>query len=47
MQLIFENPAYVSAMSEKDVVVIDLKEFRDLDGNLIVDGFVLKKQLPN
>ena len=32
MQLIFENPAYVSATAEKDVLVIDLNDFRDQDG---------------
>ena len=29
MQLIFENPAYVSVVSEKDVLIIDLNDFRD------------------
>ena len=29
MQLIFENPAYVSITSEKDVLIIDLNDFRD------------------
>ena len=47
MQLVFENPAYVSANSEKDVLVIDLNDFRDRDEKLIVDDFVLKKELPN
>ena len=46
MQLLFENPAYVSAMQEKDVLVIDLNDFRDQEGLLIVDGHVLKKELP-
>ena len=45
MQLIFENPSYLSVMSEKDVLVIDLNDFRDQDGELIVDSFVLKKEL--
>ena len=47
MQLIFENPFSVSAMAEKDVLVIDLNDFRDQEGLLIVDGHVLKKELPN
>ena len=47
LELIFENPAYVSTMADKDVLVITLNDFRDLDGNLIVDDFVLKKELPN
>ena len=29
MQLIFENPYYVSATSEKDVLVIDMNNFED------------------
>ena len=41
MQLIFENPFYVSAMAEKDVLFIDLNDFRDQEGLLIVDGHVL------
>ena len=32
MQLTFENPAYVSFMSEKDVLVVNLNDFRDQDG---------------
>ena len=47
MQLIFENPFSVSAMAEKDVLVIDLNDFRDKEGLLIVDGHVFKKVLPN
>ena len=47
MQLIFENPFSVSAMAEKDVLVIDLNDFKDQDGLLVVDGHVLKKELPN
>ena len=47
MQLIFENPYYVSATSEKDVLIINLNDFEDPDGKLIVDHFVLKKELPN
>ena len=47
MQLKFENPAYVSTRLEKDVLVIDLNDFEDPDGKLIVDACVLKKKLPN
>ena len=32
MQLMFENPSYVSIMLEKDVLVFDLNDFRDQDG---------------
>ena len=32
MQITFENPAYVSIMSEKDVLVVNLNDFRDQDG---------------
>ena len=47
MRLIFENPHYVSATAEKDVLVINLSEFKDQDGNLIADSLVLKRDLPN
>ena len=47
MQLVFENPAYVSSMFEKDVLVINLNDLRDNDGKLIVDSHVIKKELPN
>ena len=32
MKLEFENPAYVSSQSEKDVLVINLNDLRDQDG---------------
>ena len=49
MKLEFENPAYVSSQSqsEKDVLVINLNDFRDQDDKLIVDSQVIKKELPN
>lgn len=32
MKLKFENPNYVSATSEKDVLVVNMKNFEDKDG---------------
>ena len=31
LQLLFENPAYVSSFAEKEVLVINLNDFRDQD----------------
>ena len=47
MQLKFENPAYVSTTNDKDVLVLRMDNFRDPDGKLIADEFLLRKNLPN
>ena len=46
MQLIFENPYYVSTMAEKDVLVVNLNDSRE-ECLLSVDGHVLRKKIPN
>ena len=37
LELLFENPDHISYNTEPEILIIKLKDFRDPNGNLIVD----------
>ena len=43
----FEDPDNISIASEKDYLVIELKDFRDNEGKLIVEEKIIRIPLPN
>lgn len=47
MKLNFDNPGYVSSNPEKDRLVIEMRDFRDKDGNLIAEDQDIRNRLPN
>ena len=46
LELLFVNPDHISYNPEPETLIIKLKDFRDPDGNLIVEEQELKKTLP-
>lgn len=47
VQLKFKNPSGVSVAEEKDLLVIELNDFRDNEGNLIVKENKIVNEIPN
>ena len=47
VQLDFSEPGYVSVTTTPDILVIELKNFTDNEGNLIADHAKIKRNLPN
>ena len=47
LSLNFADPDNVSIASEKDILVVELKDFRDNEGNLIVDEKIIRIPMPN
>ena len=47
LELLFENPNHISYNVEPETLKIELKDFRDQDGKLIVKEQTLKKTVPN
>ena len=43
----FEDPDNVSVASEKEYLVIELKDFRDNEGKLIVEEKIIRIPIPN
>ena len=46
LSLLFENPEHISYNEEPEILVIQLKDFRDPNGNLIVEEQEIRKTLP-
>ena len=46
IELVFENPDHVSYNQEPEKLIISLKDFRDLEGNLIAKDMKIDKVLP-
>ena len=47
IKLNFTNPEHLSIASEPDMLVIELRDFRDDQGNLIVDEKIIRTPIPN
>ena len=46
-KLNFVNPPSVSSTTDKEVMVIQLRNFRDPDGKLIAESEDLRREVPN
>ena len=49
LELEFENPSYVygAPNSDQDKLLIRMRDFRDKEGNLIVEAFEVEKPIPS
>ena len=47
IKLNFTNPEHLSISPEPDMLVIELRDFRDDQGNLIVDEKIIRTPIPN
>ena len=47
MKLNFDSPGSITSTTEKDYLVIEMRNFRDKEGNLIAEDNDIRNALPN